>query len=208
MIGDYAPAEPGKALYVIWARDSEDEKEVRFIDGQLEEIAGPENVYVEVYPTQVYFWRAFLTPSQSEILKKMPEVWITANRTVATVALDKIANNPLQVATIGTDYSYYGIGKKNQDISRKKPPPGRKLYHVECRDRYAEEGLRRVADALEGMAGALNMYTNTSGGGVWYWDAFLTDADVEQVLRMEETCNVFAYKPTDESGHEYDPTDC
>ncbi|KAK6827403.1 hypothetical protein PG987_010744 [Apiospora arundinis] len=144
MIGDYAPAEPGKALYVIWARDSEDEKEVRFIDGQLEEIAGPENVYVE----------------------------------------------------------------KNQDISRKKPPPGRKLYHVECRDRYAEESLLRVADALEGMAGAVNMYTNTSGGGVWYWDAFLTDADVEQVLRMEETCNVFAYKPTDETGHEYDPTDC
>ncbi|KAK7996581.1 hypothetical protein PG989_004621 [Apiospora arundinis] len=72
-LDDNTPWPPGKSLYVIWARHSENEKEVRFIDGQLEELAGPENVYVEVYPTQVYFWRAFLTKSQSEILEKIPE---------------------------------------------------------------------------------------------------------------------------------------
>ncbi|KAK8052264.1 hypothetical protein PG993_003649 [Apiospora rasikravindrae] len=98
--------------------------------------------------------------------------------------------------------------RENKQIMYRKPPADRKLYHIEPRDRRDEQALRPLVDQLEAMAGSEgNLYTATTDGGIWFWHAFLTESEAEQMKAMQEVERVELKRPTDENGHEYDPTD-
>ncbi|KAK8081146.1 hypothetical protein PG997_008964 [Apiospora hydei] len=151
----------GTELYLIYPADSCNAQQTRCVDKHLEDS-------VDAYAMQrsnlfegVLFWRAFLTPSQLELIKAMQEVL-------------KVEHQPSPKSprtARPADEPNFTPQRENKQIMYRKPPAGRQLYHVEPRDRRDEPALRTLVDQLEAMAGGGGIctprrLTGASGSGM------------------------------------------
>ncbi|KAK7926559.1 hypothetical protein PG985_003557 [Apiospora marii] len=169
-----APA--GTELYLIYPVDGCDGRQTRSIDKHLEGS-------VEAYAMQrsnlfegVLFWRAFLTTSQMELIRAMPEV----------VKVDH-QPKPQPKAAAPVEQPDFTPARANPELGVTSPPrEGKELYHIMPKIWHDKEVLKSLADKIENMAAPGDLYTHTFTGGIHYWRAFLTAGEAAQLRDVPE----------------------
>ncbi|KAK8129016.1 hypothetical protein PG984_010124 [Apiospora sp. TS-2023a] len=192
---DQAPP-PGTELYLIYPVDGCDARQTRSVDKHLEGS-------VEAYAMQrsnlfegVLFWRAFLTTSQMELIRAMPEV-------------GKVQHQPKpRPQSPKKEYPDYTPSRANPLLDLTSPARvGKELYQIEPRECYDPRVVPVLAARLENMVAPGDLYTNVITGGILDWRAFLTASECEELRAVPEIGEVVHWTRQEEDKRN-DPTYC
>ncbi|KAK7955679.1 uncharacterized protein PG986_004901 [Apiospora aurea] len=173
------PPPAGTELYLVYPVDSCNAQQTRCIDKHLEDS-------VDAYAMQrsnlfdgVLFWRAFLTPSQLELIKAMQEV--------LKVEHQPSPKSPRTARPASPCPPSFYPSRANPVLDLQSPARvGKELYQIEPRNAHDERDLRALAGQLEDTVAPGDLYTSAITAGVSHWRAFLTTDEYVRLHGLPE----------------------